>query len=125
MIIDTILTIVLVAITAISTAAAHTLKDHFDISIFSRYKREFWDPLISWRNKYIDRDPAKGRNHKFVPFTDAWHMLNSLTISAFLVFPLLNPYILIHPILTYVLLGIIHILTFNLFYNHIFLKKTK
>jgi hypothetical protein len=56
------------------------LQFHFDGSIFKKYdNRLFWDPSISWKNKYKDGDPTNGEKFflsktLLVGFTDAWHM---------------------------------------------------
>ena len=41
-------------------AVMDTLKTHYSISIFSKYNPLFWNPDISWKNKYINGDPAQG-----------------------------------------------------------------
>ena len=53
---------------------------HFDGTIFKKYGNQlFWNPAISWKNKYKDGDPMKGEKFflsktLLVGFTDAWHM---------------------------------------------------
>ena len=42
-------------------AVMDKLQFHYDMSIFKNFKNQlFWDPKISWRNKYEDGDPLKG-----------------------------------------------------------------
>jgi tryptophan-rich sensory protein len=56
-----------------------TSNHHFDTSIFRDYNMLWWDGTISWKNKYIDGDPKKGRVkwyfgiNKPVQLTDAFH----------------------------------------------------
>jgi hypothetical protein len=60
------------------------LQFHYDISIFKNFKNQlFWDPRISWRNKYKNGDPLKGESFflsksLFVGITDAWHFFKLL-----------------------------------------------
>jgi hypothetical protein len=41
----------------------------------------FFNPAVSWRNKYYDRNPALGRTKLPVQLTDARHMLNSVSFA--------------------------------------------
>ena len=65
-------------------AVMDKLQFHYDISIFKNFKNQlFWDPKISWRNKYEDGDPLKGEKFflsrsLFVGLTDAWHLFKLL-----------------------------------------------
>ena len=44
----------------ISEAVMDTLQFHFYKSKFSKFKKQlFWDPTISWKNKYKNGDPKK------------------------------------------------------------------
>lgn len=52
---------------------------------FPRANPGFWNPQLSWKNKYIGGDPANGRSRQPVFFTDAKHLLastNQVTIFA-------------------------------------------
>ena len=55
-----------------------TLQFHFSISRFSKFNHVFWNPAISWKNKYINKDPKNGRRWIPVIFTDAWHLFKAL-----------------------------------------------
>lgn len=61
-----------------------SLQFHFERSIFSIFKnRLFWDPKISWRNKWKDGDPDLGERFRFsstlfVGLTDAWHLFKTV-----------------------------------------------
>lgn len=68
-----------------------TLQFHYEKSKFFHFKNQmFWDPKISWRNKYKDGTPLGGEKFflsttLFVGVTDAWHLfklLRTLTIFA-------------------------------------------
>ena len=39
---------------------------------------QFWNPAMSWRNKYNGGDPDLGRNGKLALFSDAYHITNSV-----------------------------------------------
>lgn len=60
---------------------------HYHLSIFRDLNNEkWWNAEISWRNKYVDGDPSKGRVKWFwginkpVQITDAWHFFKMLMI---------------------------------------------
>jgi hypothetical protein len=63
-------------------AIMDTLKDHFSTSIFSKLNQRYWNPSVSWKNKYVNGDPTQGHvTFNFLgiklPFpdalSDAWH----------------------------------------------------
>lgn len=65
---------------SICEAVMDTLQFHYISSIFKNFENNiFWDPEVSWRNKYKDGDPKKGpkflfSDTLFVGITDAWHL---------------------------------------------------
>lgn len=65
---------------SICEAVMDTLQFHYISSIFKNFENNiFWDPEVSWRNKYKDGDPKKGpkflfSDTLFVGLTDAWHL---------------------------------------------------
>ena len=63
-----------------------TIQFHYEISIFNNvnHKQLFWDPKLSWRNKYKknSRSPKFwGSTTIFVFVTDAWHLFQFLTYT--------------------------------------------
>lgn len=48
---------------------------------FPNANPDFWNPAISWQNKYVDGDPLKGRTDTPVLLTDAKHVLASTALS--------------------------------------------
>ena len=68
----------------ISEAVMDTLQFHFYKSKFSKFKKQlFWDPIISWKNKYKNGDPKKGPKFPLsttllVGLTDGWHFFKLL-----------------------------------------------
>ena len=72
------------ALAAISKAIRDTLSYHFETSIFKYYNPKFWNPSISWKNKYKnypEDQKAKffGSKTFLVWITDAWHLFDMLS----------------------------------------------
>ena len=44
---------------------------------FPNANPQFWNPAISWQNKYVDGNPELGRNDKLIWTSDAKHILAS------------------------------------------------
>jgi hypothetical protein len=53
-----------IALAAICNSVMDSVAHHFPNSVFKQRKAIFWDPSISWKNKYNDGDPSKG--HKTI-----------------------------------------------------------
>ncbi len=84
----------IVALAAVANAIMDTVDQHFFESIFNDLTetdkaRLWWCENQGWKNKYIDRDPAKGRVqwkigkwsfNKLVQFCDAWHFFKMVMI---------------------------------------------
>ncbi|HCY78079.1 MAG TPA: hypothetical protein DHV28_19405 [Ignavibacteriales bacterium] len=76
-----------------------TLTHHYNDSFAVKYKpclpagrldRQFWDPAISWKNKYVDSDPSKQKVKMSLFFfsinkpsflTDGWHLLKAIMLA--------------------------------------------
>jgi len=72
---------------SVCNAIMDTISHHYDTSIFKDLKnRGWWDPIISWKNKYIHGEPSIGRVKwyfgldKPVQLTDAFHFFKMLMI---------------------------------------------
>ena len=70
---------------AVCNSIMDTLAHHYPTSIFSDMNPKFWDPKISWKNKYKEGVKAMGpafflSTGILVAFTDAWHFFKSLQI---------------------------------------------
>ena len=80
MIILIIISSILIAIAAMSEAIMDNLQFHYFKSIFKdREAQQFWNPLISWSNKYKNGEKNQGEKFigsttLFVGLTDAWHL---------------------------------------------------
>lgn len=118
----------LIAFAGVSEAIMDKVQFHYDKSIFSdpKYKQIFWNPDLSWVNKWKDSSAREekfaGSSTIFVFTTDAWHLFKFYRNSALFVgLPLLflNP---MHIIISMVIARIIYGLSFTLFFDKI-LKK--
>jgi hypothetical protein len=74
----TILTFVIIFI--ICDAIQDAITWNFETSIFRNCNPNFCNPVISWKNKYKDSDPTKGRKFPgsttfLVWLTDLWHLM--------------------------------------------------
>jgi len=129
-----ILPIIFYSCSGILDAVMDTLKDHFSISIFSKLNPVFWNPAVSWTNKYIDNDSTKGhKTFNFLglkintpdAFSDAWH-ISKLIREGFNILAILStlglPFNLIYIAILFIALSIFRNLAFDLFYNKILRK---
>lgn len=82
---------------AICNSIMDTLAHHYPTSIFVKYDPKFWNPKISWKNKYKDGVKAMGpafylSTGLLVAFTDAWHLFKSTQIVLLAVSVIAFPY---------------------------------
>jgi hypothetical protein len=120
-------------VAGILVAVMDKITHHFDISIFNNpkiFNRLYWDPAVSWRNKYENyglppykRKEIRGTAFKVpVIFTDAWHLfkwlaLSLLGVSVLVYSPFINPFI------DLLIIGASFGVAFTLFYSHLLVKK--
>jgi hypothetical protein len=121
--------IILIALAGICKAVMDKVQFHFGKSIFADKNQLFWNPGISWRNKWKDGDPTLGEKFWgsstiFVWTTDAWHLFQSIQIK-FLVLAIVF-YSPIHSWwLDFILLYIIYTGIFELFFSKVFADDSK
>lgn len=123
-------TLIFIFIAGISKAVMDTLLFHFNKSIFSNKNEKWWNPTVSWKNKYKDNDPNKGAKFfgstTFLVFlTDAWHFFQMLFLtSIFLGLVFYTPTLIVSYawIIDFVIYRIVFGFSFNLFYKHILNK---
>jgi hypothetical protein len=121
-----IVSVVCFGIAGICEAVMDTLQFHYESSIFYCFKKKyFWDPKISWYNKYKNKDPLAGPRFPFsttlfVGLTDGWHLFKLLrnlfvVIGVFILLYAIVGFIwaLIYVVVARVIFGLI----FTLFYN--------
>lgn len=71
-----IIAILLSLVSGVGKGICDTLQFHYERSVFTRWNEQYWNPKVSWRNKYN----AKNRwlrllmSTWLVMFTDAWHL---------------------------------------------------
>ena len=79
---------ILFVLYGIFSASADVVQFKFYSSKFRKWfpkKFMFFNPEISWKNKYKDNDVMKGPKYFgsttiFVIFTDAWHLFKALSV---------------------------------------------
>ncbi len=86
MILKIVLAILFFALAGVCNGVMDTLQFHFGSSIFTGKKALFWDPKISWRNKYKNGDPQQGPRFIgsttiFVALTDGWHLFKAFYLA--------------------------------------------
>jgi len=95
-----IISLILIGYAATFNASMDQLKHHYNNSFAKKWEwnEQYWNPALSWRNKYIDQDPEKGRIkinilffriQKPVFFTDGWHLLKALMLLSFFLIPVI------------------------------------
>lgn len=70
-------------LSAVFKAVEQKVLFHYDSSVFKRYNALFWNPKISWKNKWKDGVKSKGERFLFsstilVWTTDAFHLFQLL-----------------------------------------------
>lgn len=124
------ISLILVILAAICNAVMDVTSFHYEKSIFSKLNPKWWNPYISWKNKYVNWDGGK-RTEKTIwlgikyptALTDAWHLFKStmitlLVLAIVLYTPFINLYV------DFAIIGIGWNVAFNLFYNKIFKLKS-
>lgn len=114
----------LVVLSALSKAVMDSISHGFSSSVFSNLNPNFWDPKVSWRNKYRFNNYFLRLLFStiFVMFTDAWHLFQFFAYKSIILAVGLSTII---PAPEYVdqwyvwaiLLAIIHQSFFHFFYS--------
>ena len=86
-----LLGMIFVMVSGLFESIMDKLQFHYDKTPFKYFNNQiFWDPKISWRNKWKDGDSEKGEKFPgsstiFVGITDSWHLFKLLhNLSLFL-----------------------------------------
>ena len=118
------ISIILVILATICNAIMDVISFHYSKSVFSKLNPKWWDPSISWKNKYVDWDRGKQTEKTIwgikypTALTDAWHLFKSIMILLMiLAIVLYTPFI--NLIIDFMIIGTGWNITFNLFYNKI------
>ena len=109
-----------------SEGVMDTLQFHYDSSRFYNLNNKtFWNPQISWVNKYKNNDPKMGEKFLgsttiFVGLTDAWHLFKlfrNLSIFTGIFFIAIIPSSIITIFIYILIIRIVFGLSFSLFYK--------
>jgi hypothetical protein len=124
------ISLVLVILAGIMNAVMDVISIRYNTSIFKYLPKKwnyFFNPSLSWRNKWKNGDPFKGEkffgSSTFLVFTtDAWHLSKTIMLLLFMIaiinyVPLVSIYV--DWIIYYIMFGI----TFELFFSKFFIKK--
>lgn len=119
-----ILSIFLIILSGICKAIVDTISHHYDESIFSKLNPFYWNPDISWKNKYKNKESGKESfflsKTLLVSLTDAWHLFGLLER----IFIFLSVFLIGKLYLLALLYGTFTT-SFHIFYTYIFKLKTK
>ena len=82
-----VLSVVLYALAGLFNGVMDTLQFHYESSPFPKGSL-FWNPVISWRNKYKNGDSSQGPRFPgsttiFVLLTDGWHLMKALNLASY------------------------------------------
>ena len=117
-----------------------TLQFHWDKFRWkNKVDSKWWNPEISWKNKYIQHDPRVGLAFEGIwgwmsNFLDAWHFFKMIMIFCFTFSIIFFPYSFklcvfennIFNWLSWLLIfGIAWNIPFNFAFNHLFKSKNK
>lgn len=84
--IESVLSVLFFGLAAICNAMMDTLQFHWSTFRWKdKVNPQYWNPELSWHNKYIDGDPEKGFRFKYpfgglANFLDAWHLFKMMQI---------------------------------------------
>ena len=134
------ISLILCLVLGIVDAAKDIITFRFKQSVFYNLNRQFWDPLVSWKNKYkTPLTPFKPKWYYPVlapkleerfPFsstmlvflTDAWHLLKSTMIVCICLAITVSPYFEVwyYNVGMFIAYGLVWNGAFNLGYNKLF-----
>jgi hypothetical protein len=125
------LVVILLILSSIGKAIMDSLQFHFDRSIFNSLSNQYWNPEVSWRNKYKDGDPTKGARFfgstTFLVFiTDGWHLSQFIFLNFFMLALVNYKYTSSYDsLIDFLLFSLIFKGVFEIFYSQVFYKKIK
>jgi len=122
------LALILIVIAAVAKAIMDTLQFHFAVSRFVNLNPQFWDPSVSWKNKYSNVSTLTSKKlFWIIPYpvflTDAWHLfqfifLNTLFVGVILAVPIDCPTLTLEKLVTlFILLRVLFGVVFTVWYN--------
>jgi hypothetical protein len=121
-----IIGLILVLLSGIAEAIMDKIQFHFDKSIFVNYNQDFWNPTLSWKNKWrsdLKTEKFLWSSSLFVFVTDGWHLSKFFrNLFLFVGIPIVCYYsdnIILSCIICRICFGI----SFTLFFNVIFKRS--
>jgi hypothetical protein len=134
-----LLSVIFFTLASICNAMMDTLQFHWSTFRWKdKVNDQYWNPSISWRNKYINGDPKQGFKYKFPfgfmsNFLDAWHLFKStsifLMVFSIVCFDFNNRFFFdnywLNQIMWVAIYGLTWIFSFNIFFNKILVIKNK
>lgn len=123
-----LLGLILVSISGLAECIMDKLQFHFFETPFSDLKNQlFWNPQLSWKNKWKDGDPKLGEKFPgsstlFVGLTDAWHffkLIHNLTLFSGLLFIAISGVSTIFILIWFLVARVLFGLTFSLGFKYI------
>jgi len=109
-------------------AVMDKLQFHYSTSIFYNQKPMFWNPRMSWKNKWKNGDEKQGEkfwgsSRWFVMFTDAWHLFQffancSLMLAIVMYKPIIVWYV------DFLIIYTIYTTVFEVTFKHILKRKS-
>lgn len=118
-----------VIVAALCKAIMDKIQFHFNESVFKDSNRYFFDPELSWVNKYKNHSPSQGPKFFgsttiFVMFTDAWHLFGSIQRLMWIL-----AIVLYKPTIAWWADGMIlmasHMIVFHVLFTYAFMRKAK
>lgn len=114
--------IILIILAAIFYSIQWTLQFHYNESWFVRLNPNFWNPIISWVNKYKNNDPKQGEKFfgstTFLTWTtDGFHFFQMLFLTCIFLVISLNTHITPYFFLDFIILKGIFQTTFQLLFS--------
>lgn len=129
--------LLLLAFAAFCCAVRDTISHHWHSSVLRLYwpittKTGFWLSPESWKLKYVNY-PFDQRRIKWkvlgivfnkpLVFTDAWHLLKTLEITAYILAIVLHNPLTDHILLNILIYGSVWNIVFNIWYSEILINK--
>ena len=134
-------TLFLLMLAGMCNAVMDTLFSHYDISIFKSLNPLFWNPEVSWKNKWAQPYPQPAEDKwyyfGFIPpykerfpysstifvfLTDAWHLFKFFMLTfIFLGVVLYTP--MVRQCADFFIYYIAYTFTFTMFYDYVLVRK--
>jgi len=77
------LSLIFVALAAMCFSIMDVLANHYPRSVFKDENASWWNPKVSYKNRYVDWDKGIRSERLLNVFSDAWRTFKFLTIGFF------------------------------------------